>query len=166
MKKTVDWLSKRDNIKIVLVLVLSLVLIVVLKIRMSGGKDADKSATSPETYKTAAETHADMALKQEPVGARPMTDDTLKPPPFLKRDLFSYRNPGTNPTRKAEQMEEENLELTATIINGQSAIAIIGNKVLGIGESVNGFEVRAIKNNEVTLVKGEKKYIMRMIRDQ
>ncbi len=95
--------------------------------------------------------------------AKTIKYDNLQPPPYLTRDIFSFRNSGDNSIRSSDGIIPDNLELNATIIDDGEPLAIIGNKVMGIGEFVNGLEVREIKNNEVVLAKGEQKYILRMI---
>ncbi len=172
MEKTVDWFTKKDNIKIILVIVLAIVLLVVLKNRMSGEKDAEKTAASPAIYKTAADTPVPFqkrtsvktSLKRNR-GEQNMKADTVKSPPFLERDLFSYRNTGTRPKRNAEPLEGVDLVLTATIIDEQGAIAIIGNEVLRTGEMVQGMRVTAIENKEVVLSKGRNQYVLRIKED-
>jgi len=88
--------------------------------------------------------------------------DMLNPPPSLKRDIFSAGKWWQNPRLKSEKMGEGKLQLKATIIDDQGTIAIIDDEVLGVGESVKGLKITAIKNNEVLLSKGRQRYILRM----
>lgn len=165
MEKTANWFSKSDNMKIVLVAALSLVLVVVLMMRMSGDKDAEKPATPAETYNTAAETPAPFQKQTRDDNANrrvePMKADTMKPPLFLKRDLFSYRM-SKNSSKRDEGGSAPDLELNATITDDGEPLAIIGNEVFGTGEMVKGFRVTQIKNNEVILSKENRQYVIRI----
>jgi len=169
MSNIKNWCSNKENIKILIMIGMAIILIVVLKNRF-GGTSAEKSDSSKVRYETGMESQAQAATRdnykripeKSPERSQKVKFSGLKPPPFLKRDLFASRIPVTNPKRKAEQMEEVKLELTATIIDGQGALAIIGNEVLGMGEMVNGLRVTAIKKNEVILSKGKKQHVLRI----
>ena len=164
-----NWCSNKENIKILIMIGMAIILMVILKIRFSGKAVhiSDSSAAGNEAgieslTQDSAGGNNSRIPEQAPARSQKVIFHSPKPPPFLKRDLFSSRNPGTNPKRKAEQTKEVNLELTATIIDGQGALAIIGNEVLGMGDTVKGLRVTAIRKNEVVLSKGKRQYILRI----
>jgi hypothetical protein len=169
MENIKKWCSNKENIKILFMIGMAILLIVVLKHRFSGNsaKTSDSSAVSHETVMKAQTQDGtggfDKRIQDKaPARSQTVKFNGLKSPPFLKRDLFYSGNPEIMPIRKAGQMERNNLELTATIIDDQGALAIIGNEVLGMGEMIKGFRVTAIKNNEVILSKGEKQHVLRV----
>jgi hypothetical protein len=164
-----NWCSNKENLKIVIMIAMAIILLVILKNRFTekAVHTSDASAAGYETASASLSQDAARGYKARIPAKRPARPNKgmvqgLKPPPFLKRDLFASRKPGTNPTRMAEHVEEVNLELTATLIDGQGALAIIGNEVLGMGEMIQGFRVTAIKKNEVILSKGTKQYVLRI----
>ncbi len=169
MDKIKHWCSNKENIKILVMIGMAIVLVVILKIRF-GGKAVHTSDASVAGYKAGMETAAQDSVRAEnrrmPERAPARIENVMfrgpKPPPFLKRDLFSSRNLVTKPKRKAKKVEKVDLDLTATIIDGQGALAIIGNEVFGMGDMVQGLRVTSIKNNEVTLSKGKRKHIIRI----
>ena len=164
-----NWCSNKENVKIVIMIGMAIILLVILKNRFAE-KTVHTSDTSAAGYETklaslsqdAAQRYNARIPAKTPARLNKGMVQGLKPPPFLKRDLFSSRNIGTNPTRKAEHVEEVNLQLTATIVDGQGALAIIGNEVLGMGDMIQGFRVTAIQKNEVILTKGKKQYLLRI----
>ena len=148
---------------------MAIVLVVVLKNRFSG-KGVNTSGSSEARYEREMEPRNQESVKRRNrrIGGKAQARlkkvefNAVKPPAFLKRDLFSSRNPGNTPKRMAEQIEKVNLELTATIIDGTGALAIIGNEVLGMGDMIKGLRVTAIKANEVILSKGKRQYVLRI----
>jgi len=164
-----NWCSNKENIKLVVMIGMAIVLLVILKIRFSE-KAVPASDSSAVRYETGIESLPQDSVRVDnrrmPERAPAQSENVMfqnpKPPPSLKRDLFSSRNPGTKPKRKAGQVEKANLELTATIIDGQGALAIIGNDVFGMGDMVQGLRVTSIKNNEVILSKGKKQHVIRI----
>ncbi len=129
-----------------------------VKERTAAGADAGKK--QPVIATKAA--NREKAETLVPVNSEHTEVDNLKPPSSLKRDLFSSGRSMDKVKRNPDKKELKNLELKATIIDGQDPLAIIGDEVLGIGGSVEGLKVTAIKNNEVTLSKGGSQYILRM----
>ena len=163
------WCSNKENIKILIMIGMAIILIVVLKNRFgeTSAEKSDSSAVGHETGMEAQNQAGTLAYdkripEKTPARSQKVKFNRFKQPPFLKRDLFSSGNPVFKPIRKTEQMDGSNLELTATIIDGQGALAIIGNEVLGMGEMVNGLRVTAIKKNEVILSKGKKQHVLRI----
>jgi hypothetical protein len=164
-----NWCSNKENIKLAVMIGMDIIFVFVLKSRFSGKAviTSDSAAISKETEmeslsQDSVRGHNTRVQEKEPAQLTAVTVHDLKPPPFLKRDLFSSRNPEIKPKREAAQMEAANLELTATIIDDQGALAIIGNEVLGIGEMVMGLHITAIKNNEVILSKGKRQHVLRI----
>ena len=172
MQKSVNWFSKKDNIKLVFVAVLSIVLIVVLKAGMSGGKDAESSAASPEIYNTAEgtpapfikQTRVDRPLKRKSGKSKTLDASTLKAPPSLKRDIFSFRL-SKNSSKREEVRRGPDLELNATITDERQPLAIIGSEVLGIGDVVKGYTLTEIKNHEAVLSRDGEHYTLRMLKE-
>lgn len=164
-----NWLSKKENIKILFMIAMAIVLVVILKNRF-GAQAVHTSDSSVAGYEAEKETPALDSVKVDnkrmpertPARTKNVIYQGLKPPPFLKRDLFASRKPVTIPKRKAEPVEKVNLKLTATIIDSQGALAIIGNEVFGMGDMVQGLRVTSIKNNEVVLSKGRKQHVIRI----
>jgi hypothetical protein len=160
------WCSNKDNIKILFMIGMAIILIFVL-IHRFGGNGTQTSDASMAPHKTGIDSQAQASvpkyIQTMPYKKRSekMVSYGQKPPPFLKRDLFFSRKIRNNPIRNGER-EELNLELTATIIDSQGAVAIIGNEVLGMGEIVEGLRVTSIKNNEVILSKGKAQYVLRI----
>jgi hypothetical protein len=169
MENIKNWCSNKENIKILVMIGMAIILMVILKISF-GGKAVQTSDSSAAHYETGTESLTQDSAREyikripetAPARSKKLMFRGLKPPPFLKRDLFFSRTTGTKPTRKAEHVEEVKLELTATIIDGQGALAIIGNEVLGMGEVIKGLRVTSIKKNEVILSKGKKQYVLRI----
>jgi hypothetical protein len=169
MDKIKIWCSNKENIKILLMIGMAIILVVILKNRF-GGTEAEKSDSSEASYENRMEPQTEIAIggydkgipKRAPARSKTTKLKGPEPPPFLKRDLFFSRYSELNPKIKGEEMEDLNLELTATIVDGRGALAIIGNEVLEMGEMVNGLRVTAIKNNEVILSKGKRKYVLRI----
>lgn len=171
MQKSVYRFAKGDNIKLLLVVLLSVVLIVVLKIRMSGGQDTEMSASPSEIYNTSAETlasreqlFADKTLKPASRGSEHLEPSALKPPPFLKRDIFSFGTARNSLKREADQSAPL-LKLNATITDNGKPLAIIENEVLEIGDFVKGLKVTAIRDHEAELYGDGKHYTLKMIKD-
>jgi len=164
-----NWCSNKENIKILFMIGMAIILLVILKIRF-GGKAVHTSGPSVAGYeaemKTPVQDSVRVDNKKMPERAPARTENVMfrgpKPPPFLKRDLFTSRNPVTKPKRKTGKVEKVNLELTATIIDDQGALAIIGNDVFGMGDMVQGLRVTSIKKNEVILSKGKKQHVLRL----
>ncbi len=169
MINIINWCTKKENVKIIFMLGLAVILLIALQHLFSRGKETHKADSSEAMYENRMEsqTQAAKRIKDEKMlkssNAKTIKYDNLQPPPYLTRDIFSFRNSGDNSIRSSDGIIPDNLELNATIIDDGEPLAIIGNKVMGIGEFVNGLEVREIKNNEVVLAKGEQKYILRMI---
>ena len=169
MEHLKNWCSNKENIKLLIMIGMAIILLIILKIRF-GAKAVHTPDTSSAHYETGTASITQDAVRgyikripeKAPARSEKVMYHGLKPPPFLKRDLFFSRTTGTKPNRKAEHMEEVNLKLTATIIDGQGALAIIGNEVLGMGEMVEGLRVTSIKNNEVILSKGKRRYVLRI----
>ena len=164
-----NWCSNKENIKLAIMIGMAIIFVFVLKSRFSGKAviTSDSSVLSNETqieslHQDSVRGYNTRMQEKTPARLKEMNDHDLKPPPFLKRDLFSSRNPEIKPKREAAQMEAANLELTATIIDDQGALAIIGNEVLGIGEMLMGLRITAIKNNEVILSKGKSQHVLRI----
>jgi len=164
-----NWCSNKENIKILFMIGMAIILLVILKIRF-GGKAVHTSGSSVAGYeaemKTPVQDSVRVDNKKMPERAPARAENVMyrgpKPPPFLKRDLFTSRNPVTKPKRKTGKVEKVNLELTATIIDGQGALAIIGNEVFGMGDMVQGLRVTSIKKNEVVLSKGKRQHVLRL----
>lgn len=162
--------SKKENIKIAVMLGLAVVLVIVLVKRFSGGR-ADEQPFSAEAgheqivmpqLQKVKRDYNKATVKRAAVNWKNMKSYSPKAPPFLTRDIFNSRNRDISPKRKAERVKEVPLELTATIVDDQSALAIIGSEVLVTGDTVKGFRVTAIKNNEVVLSKGKRRYVLRI----
>jgi hypothetical protein len=169
MDKIKKWCSNKENLKILFMIVMAIILLFVLKKRF-GGTGAENPDSSAAHYENRVEAQSEIAVagydKRVPTRA-PDRSKTAQlkdpePSPFLKRDLFSSRYSELNPKRNAEEVEKVDLELKATIIDGQGALAIIGKEVLVTGEKINGLRVTAIKENEVVLSKGKKRYVLRI----
>lgn len=169
MENIKNWCSNKENIKILVMIGMAIILVVILKIRF-GEKAVHIPDTSAAHYKTGTELQTKDSVREysktiherPPARSEKVVFHDLKPPPSLKRDLFFSRKPGTKPIGKEEHVEEVKLELTATIIDGQGALAIIGNEVLGMGEVIEGLRVTSIKKNEVVLSKGKRQYVLRI----
>jgi len=158
-----NWLSNKNNLKIVIMAGLAILLIFVLKYRFFQGQEAGDQAASTQTHDSSLEYETRAAnLESDPTI---MEFDDLKPPPSLETDIFSSGNAEYNPGEEAKEMEVDKLELRATIIDDQGALAIIDDDVLRIGEFIKGLQVRTIKNNEVMLSRGEKNYTMSVIKE-
>ncbi len=169
MNNMKSWCSNKENIKIICMVGLAIVLVVVLIHRFSAKavNTSDSPAAEyqrgmePLTGNSAREYKTRMP-ERTPSRSKKVMFNGVKPPALLKRDLFASRNTGNSPKRTTEQIEAVHLELTATIIDGAGALAIIGNEVLGMGDRVKGMRVTAIKENEVTLSKGKRQYVLRI----
>jgi hypothetical protein len=169
MENIKNWCSNKENIKILIMIGMAIILLIILKIRFGAKADHTPDASAAR-YETGTESLTRDSVREyikripekPPARSEKVMSHGLKPPPFLKRDIFFSRTTGTELTRKAEHVDEVKLELTATIIDGQGALAIIGNEVLGMGEVVKGLRVTSIKNNEVTLTRGKRQYVLRI----
>lgn len=151
---------------------MAIVLVVILKIRFAG--TSEHSEVSPSAAQKIEVTaipqspSSDISrnkMVRSPVQTGRGTFQGTKAPPLLERDLFSSSKSPSVPTRKGEHAEQVELELTATIIDSQGALAIIGDDVLAIGDMVQGLQVTSIKKNEVVLSKGNKQYIFKLNED-
>ncbi len=90
-------------------------------------------------------------------------------PLALKRDIFTSSRVARSGGKKVvplvskvELTELEGLKLKATVIDKSGSLAIIGDSVVSVGESVKGFKVTAIMSNEVMLSGAGKNHILRM----
>ena len=169
MEDIKKWCSDKENLKIVFMVIMAIVLVFILKIRFSG-KGEVSSATAQEENIIMPTQAADSNIIQRKVTRTPAPRgsrvfQTAKAPPFLERDLFSSRISASVPKRKGEHVEQVELELTATIIDSQGALAIIGNDVLAIGDMVQGYQVTSIKKNAVLLSKGKRQHELRIKED-
>ena len=171
MENIKNWCSNKENLKILFMIGMAIVLVFVLKNRFSE-KTANTSGSSSTHYDTgmgsltqnsARRDNSRMAEKA-PARLKQVMLHGLKAPISLKRDIFSYRI-SKNSSKREEAQKDSGLKLNATITDGSEPLAIIGNEVLGIGESVNGFEIRAIKNNEAVLLRDGKHYTLRIIEE-
>jgi hypothetical protein len=152
--------SNKENIKIAVMVGLALVLIIVIAKRFSNsGTDEPVSAVAGHEQ---IEMHEQQNVKRQyskaPFKKTAMKSENIKlfnseAPPFLTRDLFNSRIRDIIPKREKEQVKEVPLELTATIIDGNGELAIIGDEVLGIGDEVKGFTIKEVRNNEVLLAR-------------
>ncbi|MBI5740453.1 MAG: hypothetical protein HZA16_07000 [Nitrospirae bacterium] len=148
--------------KIIIMAGLAVVLVFVLAHRFFSGQGKDDEAH-------ASPAHEDGMNSETPAAALKSSLDDLKTaefddeaPPSLGRDIFSSGDTVYGPTEQAEEAEYETLQLKATIIDDQGALAIIDDEVMRIGQSIKGLQVRTIKNNEVILSRGEKNYTMKV----
>jgi hypothetical protein len=168
MEDIKKWCSDKENLKIVFMIFMAIILVVILKIRL-GGKAEQKDVSPTSAHKTevtATSQSPAREIKQRKMVRTPVRTGSrafqgTKAPPFLERDLFSSRKSPSVPTRKGEHVEQVELELTATIIDNQGALAIIGDDVFAIGDMVQGYQVMSIKNNEVVLSKGKRQYVFK-----
>jgi hypothetical protein len=171
MNNFYNWCSKKENIKMMVMAGLAVFLIVFLIHRFSGGNDMNTSASSEAIYENSIESQTQLTKRfnDEKIIkhslSKTMEFDNMKPPPSITRDIFSYSNAKNKPKRYAEEMVMKDLTLQATIIDDQEPLAIIDNEVLGIGDFVKGFEVTAIKDNEVMLFEDGKNHILMMIKE-
>ncbi len=63
-------------------------------------------------------------------------------------------------------LEFSELTLSGIIWEESAPLALINNQILGQGEMISGFKVDEIRKNEVVLIKGTEKFIMRLYSQQ
>ncbi len=78
----------------------------------------------------------------------------------------------TNPFQKFDlkvsgktDMEYTDLVLTG-IMMGREPVAVINNQILKAGDKISNFEIQAIDSNEVVIVRGVEKYVLKLFLDQ
>jgi len=81
-------------------------------------------------------------------------DIPLSRDPFDKLD---YRSVFTSTA-----LEFSELSLSGIIWEESAPLALINNQILAPGEMISGFKVQEIRQNEVILIKGTEKFIMRL----
>ena len=74
--------------------------------------------------------------------------------PFEKLDYASVFNTAA--------LEFSELTLTGIIWERADPVALINTQVLRTGEMISGFKVEEIRQNEVVLVKGTERYVLRL----
>jgi len=85
-------------------------------------------------------------------------DAPLDRDPFEKLD---YRSVFTSTA-----LEFSELSLSGIIWEESAPMALINNQILAAGEIISGFKVEEIRKNEVILIKGTEKFIMRLYSQQ
>jgi len=93
-----------------------------------------------------------MGMEYEDTDAQPVRD------PFAEldyRDVFS-----------SSALDFSELSLSGIIWEEEAPLALINNQILGIGEMISGFKIDEISKNEVILIKGTEKFMLRLYSPQ
>ena len=160
--------SNKDNIKIAVMVGLAVVLLIVIAKRFSGSGTDEQPVSAVAGHQQIVMPQSQTVKRQYSKAAvnkaavpKSVKYNNSEAPPFLTRDLFNSRNWDVRPKREADQ-KDPGLKLNATITDDGDPLAIIGDEVLGIGDSVKGFKVTAIRNHEAVLSGDGKHYTLRM----
>ncbi len=157
---------------------LAVVLIIILTYRFLWEKKTRVAPTSLVKSGRTPEQHPDLILKDMNKLLTASNQETQKKDvqkhikSSLKKDLFfptiSLHKKETL-SKKGEENEDNRIEnaikklkLKATIINNKKPIAIINNKIVGIGEYIMGFKVVDIKDGVIFLSNGKKRVSLNM----
>ncbi len=158
-----------ERIKIYVVIGLALVFVIIGYFRLFYKKsDAEaKSITHVESEPEFNLSSIESKIKSRLQVSKESSFESFQP---IARDIFtSLKSPG-----KAEipKMQNEKLkplpplELKGTIVGGDRSIAVIDDKYLRIGDSIDGFEVVWIGKKEVLLKAGQRQMVLGMLKNE
>ncbi len=132
------------------------------------------SAQVPISEHTSAERHQisrEVSAKRPEQSSQPVATveirDIFEPPPIpprLKQKLKVRAHRRAAPPKAAPVYIP--MELTGTIIGGNKPMAIINQKFIPLGETIEGFRVIRITANEVVLKTGSRRRILKVLESE
>jgi hypothetical protein len=162
--------DKSEKIKFWIVIVLVLVMVIVAYFRFwhkKGSAAPDRFAAQPARTQPVATATTIDRQPDDPTPDRP--PEVALPP--VKRDIFRPLKlpsaPAGRPRKirpaKSPPARVPNFKLGGTIVSGKESIAIINDRFLRTGDTIEAFKVVRIENNKVQLVSGIKNIELKMI---
>ncbi len=163
MNENVSKFMNRKNIEMMAVIGLSLVLALVLKNRFMGHNTVTRSSspTASSGLLLDSKPHPIEQGNVQPPGrpeklaADELSSSSHPSPASLRRDLFSPVNAAYDPLNLLKKGGARTLALKAIFLDSQNPLAIINDKVVRMGESIDGAKVLEIRENEVVLSNGK-----------
>lgn len=91
---------------------------------------------------------------------------TLNHNPFKRPDILRAKPQARQPApRPAAAPQKIDFELTATLVSESTPMVVVDGKLLGIGETINGFELIAVTEGSAVFTRQGKKYSLTVAED-